>query len=252
MIKINRPAKPIELTEEVQKQLTKEFKNNKEKSVWKKKYITDTLFKMSHGKCCYCEMKLAEEGKFMNVEHYHHKNKYKEEVVDWDNLLPSCGRCNNHKRDIDTKLEPIINPAIDNPKDYLVVYNFRYKSKNRNKLGQNTIDILCLNSTIELVKPRIEVCIAIFEKLERIREDIKDYKCSLRVGVKRRNTIIDSIKRVLSFAQPTESYSAIVSNAIMNDSDYKYIKETMLELNLWNNELEELESIAKEIMLDSE
>ncbi|WP_273542649.1 hypothetical protein [Clostridioides difficile] len=43
-----------------------------------------------------------------------------------------------------------------------------------------------------------------------------------------------------------------MANVIVNDDDYKYIKEIMSEFNLWDNELEELESKAKEIMLDSE
>ncbi|MCI0947875.1 hypothetical protein MJU96_014945 [Clostridioides difficile] len=252
MIKINRTKKPIELTEEVQKQLTEEFKNNKEKSVWRKKYITDALLEMSHGKCCYCEMKLIEEGKSINVEHFHHKDKYPDEVVEWENLLPSCGRCNSEKGTHDTKLEPIINPVRNNPKDYLYLYNYRYKSKNRNKLGSDTIDILYLNDTDKLIKPRVNICMALFKRLESIKIFVEDYQNGTGVHTRRKNKIINEVKGVLRCAQPTEEYSAIVANVIINDDDYKYIKEIMSEFNLWDKELEELENKAKETMLDSE
>ncbi|MFL8632408.1 hypothetical protein Q3157_06945 [Clostridioides difficile] len=39
---------------------------------------------------------------------------------------------------------------------------------------------------------------------------------------------------------------------LLTDLDYKYIKEMMLKFNLWDDELSELESTVKEIMLDSE
>ncbi|HGZ2718764.1 TPA: hypothetical protein ACOIAU_003842 [Clostridioides difficile] len=43
-----------------------------------------------------------------------------------------------------------------------------------------------------------------------------------------------------------------MSTFLLTDLDYKYIKEMMLKFNLWDDELSELESIVKEIMLDSE
>ncbi len=87
---------------------------------------------MSNGKCCYCETKLVEEGKYMQVDHYPPKSKYPYEVLEWENLLLSCGMCNNKKRAYDTALEPIINPTEHKPKEYLHLRNFLYVSKNRN------------------------------------------------------------------------------------------------------------------------
>ncbi|WP_272948441.1 hypothetical protein [Clostridioides difficile] len=43
-----------------------------------------------------------------------------------------------------------------------------------------------------------------------------------------------------------------MSTFLLTDLDYKYIKEKMLKFNLWDDELSELESTVKEIMLDSE
>ncbi|WP_272865065.1 hypothetical protein [Clostridioides difficile] len=43
-----------------------------------------------------------------------------------------------------------------------------------------------------------------------------------------------------------------MSTFLLTDLDYKYIKEMMLKFNLLDDELSELESTVKEIMLDSE
>ncbi|MDV9723391.1 hypothetical protein RHG08_19085 [Clostridioides difficile] len=43
-----------------------------------------------------------------------------------------------------------------------------------------------------------------------------------------------------------------MSTFLLTDLDYKCIKEMMLKFNLWDDELSELESAVKEIMLDSE
>jgi uncharacterized protein (TIGR02646 family) len=115
MIKLQAVAKPLQLTNEKVKQLTAEYKQS-EKAVWKKTYITQTLLLMSFDKCCFCETKLNEESKYLEVEHFHPKSLYPDEVVSWTNLLPICKRCNGKKWNHDTKLEPIIHPVKDNPK----------------------------------------------------------------------------------------------------------------------------------------
>lgn len=251
MIKIERTSKPIELTEEIEQSLTEEFKKNNDVAVWRKKYIVENLFKMSNGKCCYCETKLGEEGKSMHVEHYHPKCKYPDEVVKWENLLPSCSRCNINKGDHDTKLEPIINPAIDNPKDYFYFYNYRYKSKNRNKLAIDTMGVLYLNDTNTIVKARFKICNSIIDKLSEIEELLEDYVKKINVSTRRKNRIIHGLKDVLKCSQPTEEYSAVVATTIINDDNYKHIKNKLMTLELWDSELENLEKEAINIMFDT-
>ena len=48
MIKVERIDKPRELTDDVQKQLTDEFKKDKKKQVWNKSYIRKELLKECH------------------------------------------------------------------------------------------------------------------------------------------------------------------------------------------------------------
>ena len=65
MIKLERGKHPKELTEDVCKELTELYMENKENDVWNspkiKKPLKDALFKMSHNKCTYCESILNEK-----------------------------------------------------------------------------------------------------------------------------------------------------------------------------------------------
>src|SRR5690554_3867131 len=110
MIKLTRGAKPVELTLAIEKELTDEFKKTGA-SVWRKDYITNGLLAYSNNKCAYCECDITEESKYLEVEHFHHKDSYPDEVVQWENLLPSCKKCNATKSSHDTYVEPIINPC---------------------------------------------------------------------------------------------------------------------------------------------
>ena len=78
MVKVERIEKPEELTEDVQRQLTEEFKNDKKKSVWNKKYIRDRLLIECNNKCVYCECFIGDGYKEMHVDHFHYKDKYED------------------------------------------------------------------------------------------------------------------------------------------------------------------------------
>ena len=114
MIKLTLIQKPIELTDEVERQLVSEFKTNGT-SVWKKPYIENALLQMTHGKCAYSEQFVNQKSSYMEIDHFKYKDKYKDEVVRWGNLLPSCKKCNTTKHNHDVVLEPIVNPLVDEP-----------------------------------------------------------------------------------------------------------------------------------------
>ena len=59
MIRITRPPKPKELTDEVKAALTSEFKANGT-AVWRKDWIVDTLLSATYNKCAFSEMRLNE------------------------------------------------------------------------------------------------------------------------------------------------------------------------------------------------
>ena len=166
MIKLTRSNPPEKLTKEEQKKLTEEFKKNKKKSVWNKPYIRDALLKECNGKCIYCESLIGSGNKEMHVDHFHYKDKYVDEVVSWNNLNPSCPHCNKSKSTHDTYEDPIINPFEDNPQDYFYITNYRYRSKNKNvdHIVRNTINVLGLNDTDDLVKKSAEEALAVYFK----------------------------------------------------------------------------------------
>ena len=251
MIKIERTPKPIELTDDIVNNLTIQFKNNRETPIWRKKYIQDALLKMSNNKCCFCEMKLLEEGKHLNIEHFHYKDEYPDEVVVWENLLPSCNRCNSNKGTHDTKKEPILNPTTDNPKDYLYIENYRYKSIDTNKdsLGMMTIGVLDLNHSVELVYPRYIIGNALQEKIEDLLQKAIDYFDNGFNTTTRKNRIVNGIKAILTEAQPNSEYSSTVATILLSDENYIKLRHYIINNNLWTQKMTELEMVATKIVL---
>lgn len=245
MIKIKRIKKPKELTDEVKKKLTEEFKLNKTR-VWGSSFIKKALLEMSHNKCCYCEVKLIEEGKYMHVEHFHHKDKYEDEVVEWNNLLPSCERCNKSKSSHDTKLYPIIDPTRDDPKESLMMKNYRFKGKN--ELGKLTIDVLNLNDTDKLVMARFNIGEEIQKKVESILVFAREYTPS--DNIRRRNRIINGIKDLFKEGLPEAEFSATVSTVLLNDCNYIELKSILKSKNLWDDDMDNLEGQLQEAKLD--
>lgn len=92
-----------------------------QKTVWNYDWLKTALTDSSFNKCCYTEIELGVESKYMEVEHFYHKDKYPERVLDWNNLLPSCKTCNGNKGDHDVGSEPIINPYEENPKEFFIL-----------------------------------------------------------------------------------------------------------------------------------
>jgi HNH endonuclease len=54
---------------------------------------------MQHGKCCYCEQSIPDEGHAKAVEHFHPRSVFKGRVNEWKNLLLVCAQCNGKKSD---------------------------------------------------------------------------------------------------------------------------------------------------------
>ncbi|NMP11390.1 hypothetical protein [Paenibacillus polymyxa] len=241
MIKIVRSECPPELTNDKKRELTQKFITDKN-SVWATSYIKDALFKMSKGKCCFCECKLGEEGKYMHVEHFHHKDKYPTEVVEWENLLPCCVRCNTNKGTHDTVIEPIINVTLVDPREHLVIDNYRFRAKNNSQLGRKTIEVIFLNDSDHLVKPRFDIGNRAKESLELILDKAQEYRDGISTSTKRRNIIVNGIKSLLKEAHPDSQFSAIVATVVMKDTNYEELKDILVSMDFWDEELQQIES----------
>ena len=252
MIHIVRIEKPKELTDEVVKQKTELYKKDNTKTVWKEKYIQEALMAMSYHKCCYCECLLDEESKYMEIEHFHDKSSYPDEVVIWDNLLPSCKKCNTTKGTHDTKADPIINPAVDYPQKHMILYKgIRFRKKD--KLGEMTITALNLNDQERHCMPRYKLMTEVTQKIENFYETSEEYlsgqKTQTPQGLGRlRNNVLS----LLSLGKKEKEYSSIVATAIMNDPYYAKLESNMKKLNSWNQDMTDVAKELFEIKYDEQ
>jgi len=252
MIKITLPAKPIELTDEVEKQLIAEFVADKNKSVWRKDYIKRPLEEMTNEKCSYCETKLTKQGLSFTLDHYHDKDIYPDEVVSWGNLLPSCTNCNSHKGKTDTYKNPILNPTEQDPKEYLYLKDFRIKSKDNDykSIGKFTVDLLDLNNRKKLLDPRLDIAYEMINKIRYITDKISNCEDLSELSQIIINRVRLHFIGLLNLAQPHEEYSAFIATILLNDDDYTEAVDKAKQLELWTEEMELLHESAALIKLD--
>lgn len=243
MIKLERGECPAELTDELVAELTEIYKGDKEKEVWNspmiKQPLKDALIKMSFGKCAYCECKLNIESKDVTIDHFKPKVSNENIVVNWDNLLPACLRCNRQKN---RKVDEIINPCTIDPKEHLGVWSSNwYRLKEKTSIGKNTIRVTKLNDIDRLIVSRTMVCDRLVDRLNEIWEDINEEGT--------RTKFIDRFENMLCECKKETEYAAIKATKIINHETYKKVKEKLLQEEKWNERLEELEEELNSIKL---
>jgi uncharacterized protein (TIGR02646 family) len=139
---------------------------------YKKEDVKDSLLRMQHGKCCYCERSIHKlHTREREVEHYVPRSAFKNASGHiqwhlsnkWENLLYACASCNGAKSgkypiNGTTGEIIIINPSggsLD-PEDHIdfvlddVVPG--YKEKGGSTVGKSTIKELQLETRMDLVK----------------------------------------------------------------------------------------------------
>jgi len=245
MIKLKRYDKPAFLSDEKVLELTKEFKEKKT-TVWNKDEIKIPLLNSSHKKCAYCECKLDEESKYMEVEHFEDKDNNADKVVLWENLLPSCKRCNGSKGTHDVISKPIVNPYIDEPKEHFKLKN--YKLKKKTDKGQESIDTCGLNDYERIGKVRFEIGFKLEETIE-IVEDRYDLYIADKT-TRRKNRLIKSLKGLLIECQLTSSYSATTSTILHSSETFNDLVQKLKDEELWDDEHQKLYDRSKKLVLD--
>ena len=243
MIKLTLPEKPAELTEAEVARLTAEFKNDSSKTVWKQDYIETALMKMSNGKCAYSEQRIGEESAYMEIEHFKHKNLYKDDVVKWGNLLPSCKKCNTVKGEWDVVSDPIVNPLVDTPKDHLFIRGFRFYE--RDTKGHNTILAVALNDREHFVNPRSKIALRIVDEIEAAFSHLQEL-----TQKRARHLQTQKIKSLMEECGPEYEYSAVVSTYLLYEWYYYPEMERYLrDAGLWDTEFDGIVGRLREIAM---
>ncbi|MGB1253941.1 MAG: HNH endonuclease [Candidatus Promineifilaceae bacterium] len=245
MIKLKRGQKPSHLTDAYVAQKTADFKAQGTR-VWDDQNIKKALLKSSNDKCAFCECKIDEESKYLEVEHFKYKKQHPDDVLEWENLLPSCKRCNGKKHTHDVVLEPIINPFIDNPATHIKLHYYRLKYKTTK--GKITISTLGLNDTRKVTRKRFEVGEQLQRNLDMIQDRLESYKEN--PITRRKNKLVGCMHDTLQEAMPCEAYSATVATVLHNDSEYEEIKKELIRLELWSVELQNMDRISSDLVLN--
>lgn len=236
MIRLQTVEKPAQLTDELVAELTKKYKDD-DSDVWKQTYIIEALSKMSANKCCFCETKLGEESKYMEVEHFHPKSLYPDEVVSWKNLLPICKRCNGKKKAHDTEDESIIHPVVDNPKEHLALKNYRFEGLT--PLGKTTKDVVYLNDSSRLVNARFKIGEGLNDELSSLIESVNAY--IEKPITRRKNKIEGTLRRLMLEGTKESEFSATAATILLENLDYTDIKQLFITHNLWTQDFVDLE-----------
>lgn len=243
MIKLTPEPRPNELTDELVEELTARFKTDDSLRVWNRKFITDALLRMSHGKCCYCECNITEESKYIEVEHFRCKSIYPDDVLLWPNLLPACKRCNAAKGDHDVENAPIVNPVTDEPREHLTFRVYRFYGKTEKGITTCLPSVLNLNDRDRLQIKRFEIGSKIKEELDDLEEQINDGLTTPRQW----RRVAEKLRRLMRQGLPTEEYAATVSTEILREHSYRLIKAAFLTQNLWNEDFQTLEDDLSKI-----
>lgn len=190
-------------------------------SRYKHTEIKKSLIPIQDTKCVFCET-IPNESGYVEIEHYLPKAIYPEETFSWDNLLPSCKRCNLKKLSLDTKKLPIVKPDVDNPEDYFVYNNIKIECK-KDALdidkAQRTISRLDLNQ-YRLIKPRSVLLVSLVEYENTLEKTIDEYKVAKMQDKKDRviNSIMESIDKIDDLCTDTQKHAGFSRFYVQNSS----------------------------------
>ncbi len=242
MIKLERQPKPNYLSEAAVIELTEKFKSDGS-SVWNHPQIKTPLLASSYEKCAFCECSLSDESKYMEVEHFKYKSLYKDLVVEWTNLLPTCKRCNIAKGIHDVTADLIVNPYEVDPRCHLTFKLYQFRA--RDKVGSSTIAALDLNNSDRLVFRRFEVGEQVFRSVRAAVERLDAYK--LTSTAIRKNKLLNIVETILNECQPRAIYAATTATVALNDEEFLDVISQLRILGLWEDYLEEKLSAAQSI-----
>lgn len=137
--------------------------------------IKEQIKKETFNKCAYCESKFPHIC-YGDVEHILPKSKFIQNVYDWNNLTLVCQLCNNEKRDFYDNINPLLNPYVDNPEDFLCVLGPMLFHKNDTIRGRVTITQIDLNrgGLLERRRDRLNSIVLLVEEYNKAQPNLKE------------------------------------------------------------------------------
>jgi uncharacterized protein (TIGR02646 family) len=208
-----------------------------DRGIYGSKSVKNALLKAQDNKCAFCEAKVSHVA-HGDVEHFRPKGGYQQSPMDqltlpgyywlaydWSNLLFCCQICNqSHKRngfplvnqdhrarshthDIRSELPLLIDPASEEPADF-VDFNEEYiRSVDGNARGETTIQTLGLNRSA-IAEKRREALVTL--KLLLMSRDIIAVKYSEHPHPDLLSTLAEIDARLRHLASNSGEYSAMV------------------------------------------
>lgn len=192
--------------------------------------IKQKLIESSHGKCAFCESMPSESGN-IEVEHFQPKSIYHNLTFDWDNLLPVCRKCNEAKSDFDTGINPIVNPATNNPETVFTYNLLNIKPININDdIPRRTIEVCNLNSP-RLFKVRADLLVNLSSYEQNLHDWLQEIDGSETI-IKRKNRINklrNSLELIENLKNSYEKYAGYCRWYLNNSVIYKRAKDYIEE-----------------------
>jgi 5-methylcytosine-specific restriction endonuclease McrA len=259
MRKLKRSEEPEKLITN-RNSLTEEYKKTN-KPVWRKKYITETLFESSFGKCAYCGVSLnyreqvpnfemdeekqmdikieIHENNFLHIDHFIARKYDESKVVDWENLIPACPTCNYKKGAHDVLFKPIINPYKDDFREYFIFYNqfLIVKENDKTPKGAETNKLFLYFERFPKICQKLNN--SINDTLHIIQKDVeKAFDERNQGGYSTYNAIKEQIRKLITETY-RNSYSSITATILLNHPIYQKIKQKFKTEKCWTfNDLE--------------
>jgi hypothetical protein len=181
----------------------------------------------------------------MEVEHFAHKNKYPDKVLEWGNLLPACKRCNGAKHEHDTISEPIVDPFIDEPKDHFSLNLYRFRRKTA--VGDKTIEVLDLNNPLRAVPKRFAIGEEVQKQVESAEARLASYQT--HPTAPKRNKTLTAVTGLLMECQRSAPYSATAASVLHDSPQYVSLRVNMIGAKLWDSSLEDLHQASASLAL---
>lgn len=172
-----------------------------DRSIYSHATVKQTLIKIQHEKCCFCERLIGTDG---DVEHFRPKQAYKQTMgqalqrpgyywlaYEWDNLYLACPGCNqrhkqnlfplqnpaqravSHRHSIDIEQPLFIDPGKENPEEFIGFRGEIAYAIAGNARGQTTLNSLRLNqrSLPEARLQRLRLLKALWQIVQLARSD---------------------------------------------------------------------------------